>query len=232
MNTFSLNNKSSKRKFDLKKPEAIALFELFQKTLLQLKSNQILFKKNTLPKGIYYISKGTIKIVTTDAKGKEIILQNSQAGSLLGLNALMKGKQHYYSALASVSSEILFISKKDFMQLLSSNPVVSKYILINLCKQLEDTESIIEEYYSENESRIAEALVILTNSKQADLLNSHKISVSSLSGITSIAAQQTKQILIDFEERKLVIVNRNIIISANIEELKILCKIKKQKITT
>ena len=226
MKTFKLNNKSAKKKFDRKRPEIVALFNLFQKTPLLLTSGQILFKENSSPVGIYYISKGNIKIVKCDLKGKEIILQNSLPGSLLGMNALMKGKDHCYSALASISSEILFISKKDFMHLLSSNPIVSKYILINLCKQLEDTESIIEEYYSENEARIAEALIILiSNLKQAEL----KISVSNLSGITGIAAQQIKQILTDFEERKLVTVKRNIIISANIAGLKNLCKINNKK---
>jgi CRP-like cAMP-binding protein len=230
MKTFELNTKSLKCKFDLKRPEVIELFELFQKSPLLLKTNQILFKENSLPVGIYYINKGIIKIVKIDAKGKEKIFQNSRAGSLLGMNSLMKEKKHCYTAIAVVPSEILYVSKNDFMRLLSSNPVVSKYILINLCKQLEDTESIIEECYSENESRIADAIIILSaNLKQGKLVDSFKLSVSNLSGVTGIADEQIKQILIDFEERKLVTMQRNIVTTANIAGLKTICKNKSNK---
>jgi len=230
MKTFELNTKSLKSKFDLKRPEVLELFELFQKSPLLLKTNQILFKENSSPVGIYYINKGIIKIVKIDAKGKEKIFQNSRAGSLLGMNSLMKEKKHCYTAIAAVPSKILYVSKNDFMRLLSSNPVVSKYILINLCKQLEDTESIIEECYSENESRIADAIIILSaNLKQGKLVDSFKLSVSNLSGVTGIADEQIKQILIDFEERKLVTMQRNIVTTANIAGLKTICKNKSNK---
>ena len=231
MLTFTENTeKKTRRKFDLKKSEIVALFNLFQETAIDLKPSQILFRENSASSGIYYINKGNIKIAKSDSKGNETFIRNSRAGSLLGMNALMKEKKHCYSAFASEPTEVLFVSKKDFLQILSTNPVVSKYILINLCKHLEESESILEDCYFENKTRIAEAIVILL-SKENDGISSlaSKISLNNLSGVTGIAIEQVHQILADFKERKLISFSRNAVISADINGLKKIFKIKKYK---
>jgi hypothetical protein len=51
------------KKFDFKKSEINALFDLFTWTSVELKSGQVLYKENSAPKAIYYIRSGSVKLV-------------------------------------------------------------------------------------------------------------------------------------------------------------------------
>jgi CRP-like cAMP-binding protein len=225
MRTMRINAEMEpKRKFELRRDEITALFGLFQKTKLQLKANQVLYNENSLPEGIYYINTGSVRTINHDRSGNEVLFHYSYSGSLLGLNSVIKNKKHCYSVVSNENSEIYFISKKDFLNLLSTNPMVSNYILINLCKQLEDTENIIAECYTENEARISETIILL----MANLSDRPvKVFCRDISGITGIAYEQVEQIISDFKERQLITVKKNMVVTADIKGLKNLSKNKK-----
>jgi CRP-like cAMP-binding protein len=226
MRTMRINAEMEpKRKYDLRREEINALFGLFQKTKLSLKAGRVLYKENSSAEGIYYINTGSVRTVTKDNSGNEVLLHYSYSGSLLGLNSVIKNKKHCYTVVANENSEIFFISKKDFLHLLSSNPMVSNYILINLCKQLEDTENIIAECYTEHEARISETIILLMGSISD---NPVKILCRDLSGLTGISYEQVEEIISDFKERKLITVKRNYIVSADIKGLKNFCKNRKK----
>src|ERR1043165_8469088 len=93
------------------------------------KKGEILFREGGIATGIYFLKEGKVKKYKTTTDGREQIFYVCNQGELMGYHAMLS-EEHYPDAAATIEdSEITFIPKENFLQVMDSSPLLSKHLL-------------------------------------------------------------------------------------------------------
>src|SRR5436190_1402506 len=98
----------------------------------------VLFVEGEQPRGVFIICSGRIKLTTSSAEGKTLIVKIAEAGEVLGASAGILGKPYEVSAETLEPAQINFIRREDFLAFLNSHP--------EAC--LHTAQQLSEKYYS------------------------------------------------------------------------------------
>src|SRR6266851_3071188 len=74
-----------------------------------------LFVEGQSPRGVFILCSGKVKLSTSSADGKSLILRISEAGEVLGLPATVTGKPYELTADVIEPTQANFISRADFL---------------------------------------------------------------------------------------------------------------------
>lgn len=77
-----------------------------------------LFVEGQAPRGVFILCSGRIKLSTTSADGRTLILRIAEPGEVLGLPGTVTGKAYELTADVVEPSQANFISRNDFIQFL------------------------------------------------------------------------------------------------------------------
>jgi CRP/FNR family transcriptional regulator len=91
------------------------------KTVLQVPRGETLFQEGRLPRGVFVICHGRVKMSVCSEAGKRLMLRVAGPGEVLGLSATMSGKPYEMTAEALDPSQVAFIKRKDLMRFLKEN---------------------------------------------------------------------------------------------------------------
>ncbi|HVY55922.1 MAG TPA: Crp/Fnr family transcriptional regulator [Thermodesulfobacteriota bacterium] len=96
----------------------------------------VLFLKGEKPRGIYCICSGRVKLSAHSPDGRGIIAGYPTAGSVIGVRAVLSGKTHDFTARTVEESQLSFIDKDDFLEVLKRNGAVCMKLAESLCEEL------------------------------------------------------------------------------------------------
>lgn len=85
----------------------------------------ILFVEGQVPRGVYMLCKGRVKMTMTAADGKTIILSISEPGELLGLNAVISNMPYEVTVEALQPCQVNFVRREDFLKILKQDSGVA-----------------------------------------------------------------------------------------------------------
>jgi CRP/FNR family cyclic AMP-dependent transcriptional regulator len=85
----------------------------------------VLFVEGQVPRGVYMICKGRVKLTMASAEGKTIIVRVVEAGELLGLHSAISGDTHEVTAETLQPCQVDFVRRDDFLRLLREHPDVA-----------------------------------------------------------------------------------------------------------
>jgi CRP/FNR family cyclic AMP-dependent transcriptional regulator len=74
-----------------------------------------LFVEGQSPRGVFVLCSGKVKLSTSSADGKSLILRISESGEVLGLPATVTGKPYELTADVIEPTQANFISREDFL---------------------------------------------------------------------------------------------------------------------
>lgn len=171
------------------------------------RKKESVYLEGNYPNGLYYINKGKVKIFKTHEYGKELITDLLKEGDFFGYTALLEENPYNESAEALEDTEVTFIPKEDFQQLVFGNVAVTKNFIKILTKGVLDKQArLLDLAYSSVRKRTAEALVLLSekyNSKEGEPF-SMSIARDDLANIVGTATESLIRTLSDFKEEKLI----------------------------
>ncbi|MFC1591836.1 Crp/Fnr family transcriptional regulator [Thermodesulfobacteriota bacterium] len=105
--------------------------------------NTIVFSEGDTTDSLYIICSGRVKVTINDKDGNEVILAMLGAGEYFGEMALLDSGPRSACAMTKEPSELLIISKQNFMDIFSSNPIAFN-LLKGLTKRLREANKQIE----------------------------------------------------------------------------------------
>lgn len=85
----------------------------------------VLFVEGQVPRGVYMLCKGRVKLTMASPAGKTVIARVVEAGELLGLHSSISGDAHEVTAESLQPCQVDFIRRDDFMKLLREHGDVS-----------------------------------------------------------------------------------------------------------
>lgn len=78
----------------------------------------VLFVEGQVPRGVYVLCAGKVKLSTTSREGKMLILKLAQAGDVLGLSAAISGSAYEVTAETSGPCLVNFVERETLIRLI------------------------------------------------------------------------------------------------------------------
>jgi CRP/FNR family transcriptional regulator len=100
--------------------EALRTFDTIKYTT-SFPRGAVLFFEGQLPRGIFVICKGRVKLSTCSSEGKALITQIAMPGEVIGLSAAVSGKPYEVSAETVEPCTVSFVKREDFTRFLSQH---------------------------------------------------------------------------------------------------------------
>lgn len=104
-----------------------------------LKKGEYLFHRGQYEDTIYLIKQGTVKLVQFSEDGKEIVLDITGRGQVIGETALFKHQTYFYDGIAMETVHVCSFSLEQFEFLIKTKPNLALNIISNLGQQLYST---------------------------------------------------------------------------------------------
>jgi CRP/FNR family transcriptional regulator len=181
----------------------------------------LLFLEGQMPRGVFVLCSGRVKLSTTSREGKVLILKIAQAGDLLGLSAAISGTPFELSAETSGPCQLNFIDREALINLLKKHGELGLHAAQTLSQEFQSAYRDIHDLVlarssagklaklllswtvgRENEAREIRIRSSLTHEEMAQMIGASRETV------TRLLSTLKKKQLISLEGSTLVIHNR------------------------
>ena len=178
--------------------------------LKKFKKRDNIFWENDLPRYLYFINAGKVKLYKTNEYGKELIIKVCGQGDFFGYTSLLENKKYNYAAQVLEEAELKLIPKNDFLQLIISNrDVTSQLIKLLTNNVIEKENQLLQLAYNSIRKRVADALINLSEQEKN---NEITIKREDLAQIVGTAKESVIRTLAEFKKDGYIDVQRSKII--------------------
>jgi len=187
------------------------------KTCSFYKKNQSIFLEGSIPRGVFCLNEGKVKIYTRGEEGKEQIIHVAKEGEVVGFRAMFSGEPYRVSAESLEDCNICYISKANFLDMLDSNLMLRNRILKELSIELAERATFITNLAQKPvKERLAFSLIFLNDIYNGDMIN---LSREDLANFVGTATETLIRLLKDFKEDELIKTHARKIEIINKEEI-------------
>jgi CRP-like cAMP-binding protein len=128
----------------------------------EIKKGALLYKEGNQPNGVYFLSKGKVKVFQTNEDGKEQIIYIYTKGESFGYRAILGKERNVVSAQALEDISISVINPIDFIHILHKSSILPNKLLYFLSREFTVWVNLISSFAQKNvRERIALSLLIL-----------------------------------------------------------------------
>ena len=181
------------------------------------KKHQSLFLEGSFPRGVFCINAGMVKIFQRGDEGKEQIIHIAKAGEMVGFRSMFSEIPYKVTAETLEESNICFIGKDDFLNMMDANPVLRNGIIKELSRELADRADFITNMAQKSvRERLAFTMIILLDIYEKEPIN---LSREDLANFVGTATETLIRLLKDFKEEGIIEVQTRKISIINKEKL-------------
>lgn len=177
------------------------------KSVRKYAKKNVIFTEGDTANFLLLVQKGKIKVFKSNEWGKEYIVDICNNGDYIGYSALLDEGTYKESAIAIEDSEIVFIQRQDFFNLLHQNHNLALQFIKTLSGNfIQAYEKMLKLAYNSARKRVAEALVLISKKyipENPDELV-FAISRENISALTGVSPESVSRNLTDFKEEGLI----------------------------
>ena len=149
------------------------------KTVLTFRKNETVFAQGEVADAIYYIQKGSIKVVVLSEQGKEAVVGIFEPGQFFGEGCLNGHPLRISTTTALEDCVITAIARTAMLGALHDEPKFSELFMSYLLKRNSRIEEdLIDQLFNSSEKRLARLLLLLANFGKDGTLQPIKVHVS------------------------------------------------------
>ncbi|AZI27074.1 Crp/Fnr family transcriptional regulator [Pedobacter sp. G11] len=147
--------------------------------------DKLIYEPGMLPRYVYFIKTGEVRMVTVSEHGKEFIQGIFKAGQYFGEPALIVNRRYLAYTIASKQSEIILVNKTDFFNLIENTPGFSTSLIQKLSNRLFYKSMMLEELANEKaEHRLLTIINYLMDDVEVgDSLNVTRQELADMTGL-------------------------------------------------
>ena len=163
-----------------------------------VRKKQDVYREGDEPTRMYFVQAGRVKTVKTTDGDKELITGLYGPGEFFGYLPLLEGTPHADSAVAVEDSELVYIPRAEFTQLLERNPEVGQHFVRLLAGHVSERETqLLTMAYSSIRRRVADTLLHLH--EQAGPEGSIHLSRDDMAAMVGTASESLIRTLSEFK---------------------------------
>jgi CRP-like cAMP-binding protein len=149
-----------------------------------LAARAVLFLKGDPSDGLYAIRRGLIRIGTTDDLGQQMTMNLLGGGDVFGEISVLDGRFRTADAIAMEDTDMFFLPRRDFLQLLADEPAIALQVIELLCSRLRDViERMEEAAFLPAETRLARRILMLADD-YGTVVHASQEQLALLAGVT------------------------------------------------
>jgi len=170
-----------------------------------VRRKQDIYLEGDDPSRVYFVKSGRVKTVKTTAAGKELITGLYGPGEFFGYLALLEHGPHSDSAVAVDDSELVYIPKNDFTQLLLRNSEVGQQFIQLLAGRVHEREQqLLAMAYSSIRRRVADTLLRMHEQAGAGADAGIQLSRDDMAAVVGTAPESLIRTLSEFKSDGLI----------------------------
>ena len=156
-------------------------------------------KSNTL----FIILTGRVRVVTSDKRGREVILATLQPGDYIGEMSLIDNEPHSATVRAEVQTDMLTLGREEFARCLPENSSMSYAIMKGLVQRLRQADRKIESLaLMDVYGRVARSLLEFALPDRDGLLTiRERISRQDIAKMVGASREMVSRVMKDLEDR-------------------------------
>lgn len=184
---------------------------------------EAIFDDGEMPKGVYFIEKGTVKLSKCGSYGKDQILRFIKEGDLVGYRSLLCGEDFQASAEAMTEVQAYFIPSDVFVKLLEEDSRISYAMLQKIAYELGESANTVTFLAQKTvRERLAEILLLLEQKLGTNAEGFIKISLTreEIANLIGTATESAIRLISEFKSDKLIEVEGRNIKILNHEKLR------------
>ncbi len=160
-----------------------------------------IFQEGEIPRWLFYIEKGSVKIFKSNDDGRELIMRVAGTGDFLGYLALLRDDRYPESAVALEDAIVRLIPKDDFFALVYGHrDVNARFIKLLAGHIVEQEQQLIDLAYNSVRKRVATAIVHLFDQGYREI----SMLREDLAALAGTAKETVIRTLTDFKTEGLV----------------------------
>lgn len=194
-------------------------FSLKENKQISLTPKRYVFKQNDEFKGIYIITKGKIKLTRKNNKNKKVAVWFAGHGEIIGMTSYFeKTGKHSFGALCIEPSEMVYVPKQQFEELIKTNKKFKKELINILCERISYTEDRINNINKHNlKERLIKSLIF--HIKKSPESKEFKFHVKDVAEIVGSSLQYLQKYYLDLQKNNLIKLNGDYIEVTNPKKL-------------
>ena len=178
-----------------------------------VRAGTTIFQKGDPGDCLFAVCRGTIRISSHSADGKDAVLNLIQAGEIFGEIALLDGRPRTAGAQAISDCELMVIDRRDFMPRITSEPGLALRLIEVLCARLRRTSQQVEDMtFLDLPARLAKTLLWLAASSRFTVSRKITLTQRELGEIIGMTRESINKQLRAWEERNWISLQRGNIV--------------------
>ena len=146
---------------------------------------------------------GRARVVTTDARGREVILATLHPGDYLGEMSLIDNEPHSATVRTEVQTDVLVVGRPEFARCLPENSSMAYAVMKGLVQRLRQADRKIESLaLMDVYGRVARSLLeSAVADREGKLVIREKVSRQDLAKMVGASREMVSRVMKDLEER-------------------------------
>ena len=153
---------------------------------------------------------GRARVVTTDSRGREVILATMNPGDYVGEMSLIDNQPHSATVRAEVQTDMLVLARSDFARCLPENSTLSYGVMRGLVRRLRNADRQIESLaLLDVYGRVARTLLDMAEDDKGVKIIRHKVSRQDMAKVVGASREMVSRVMKDLEERGVIETQEN-----------------------
>ncbi|WP_119154930.1 Crp/Fnr family transcriptional regulator [Caldimonas tepidiphila] len=171
----------------------------------RFRRGEIIVEQGRKTNALFILLTGRARVLTSDSRGREVILAMLQPGDYVGEMSLIDNEPHSATVRAEVQTDVLVLGRPEFSRCLPESSSLSYAILRGLVARLRAADRQIESLaLLDVYGRVARTLLDMAEDVNGVQLIRNKVSRQDLAKIVGASREMVSRVMKDLEERGFV----------------------------
>jgi len=179
-------------------------------TKRRFKRGEVIVEQGEKSNTLFIILTGRVRVVTSDKRGREVILATLQPGDYIGEMSLIDNESHSATVRAEVQTDMLALGRAEFARCLPENSSLSYAIMRGLVQRLRSADRQIESLaLLDVYGRVARTLLDMSEMEGEVKIIRNKVSRQDLAKVVGASREMVSRVMKDLEGRGMVQTQEN-----------------------
>jgi CRP-like cAMP-binding protein len=166
---------------------------------------ELIVEQGKMSNALFILLTGRARVLTSDARGREVILAVLKSGDYVGEMSLIDNQPHSASVRCELQSDILILGQAEFARCLPENSTLSYAIMRGLVSRLRGADRQIESLaLLDVYGRVARTLLEMAEDVDGQKIVQSKVSRQDMAKIVGASREMVSRVMKDLEERGVI----------------------------
>ena len=167
--------------------------------------NEIVLHERDQTDNVYFVISGGLKVLVTDAEGREVILSMLGAGDVFGEIGALDDHPRSASVVAVESGKLLVFAKQDFLRCLAENFAIARAVMRSMAARLRLADQRIESLaLLDVYGRVARLLLELAETRDGLKVVTRRLTKQDIAKMVGASREMVSRVMKDLSSHGLI----------------------------